>query len=242
MPTTAGRAGPEVLYTHTVPPAAAWSLPLARGRSVLLTAAAGANLAMLVLGPDRLDRLSVADTLTAQGRACVAPPMVLMSDRGLALLSVTGSSLPSHDALCGMGADRHVPGAATSFQRDRNDWRRSARTLVLSELAKHGLGELDLHAPVSFFSRVCVQEDAAGSLAYLPGYCRDGDWVSLRAEQDVLLVLCTAPHPLDPQWAPAAVHARVLAAGPAAPLGEDASYRLCPQSARALEQSLRASG
>ena len=32
---------------------------------------------------------------------------------------------------------------------------------------------------------------------------RRGDWVTLRAEVDLLVVLSTAPHPLDPSWSPA---------------------------------------
>lgn len=228
---------PAELFSHVISAGAAWTLPLRAGREVLLTAGAGANLTTLVFGPDRVDRLNLPDTLKAQMASRVAAPMVLMSDRGLALVSVTASSLSWHDALCGIGAERHLPGGATSYQHDRNDWRRSARALLLSELRKHGLDESDLHGPVNFFSRASIGGDPQPSLTFEPGHCRDGDWVVLRAELDVLLVMSTAPHALDPGWTPGAVTAVVRVAAVAGP--DDPSRRHSEQAARALEQSRR---
>ena len=75
--------------------------------------------------------------------------------------------------------------------------------------------------------------DAAGTLSFVPGHSRAGDWVSLRTELDMLIVLSTAPHPLDPQWSPAAVRAEVSPA-PAAG-ADDPSWTFRAESARALQ-------
>jgi len=232
----------EHLYSHEVPGGAAWSAPLRAGRLVTLTALGdGANCATLLVSADRVDRLNLPDTLKAQMSARVAAPMVLMSDRGLALASVVGSSLDWHDALGGFGHDAHLERfGPTSYQDDRNDWRCSARTGLVSELTKNGLDERDLHGPVNFFSKVAIADDDRAGLAYAAGHSRVGDTVTLRTEHDLLLVLSTAPHPMDPgPYAPAGVRVDV-AVGPAVDPATDASWTFRDESARALEMSRRA--
>jgi uncharacterized protein YcgI (DUF1989 family) len=225
-------------YRHEIPGGAAWSATVRAGRRVEFTAGgAGANLALLIIGADRLDRLNVPDTLKAQMSACIRPPMVLMSDRGLALASVVGSTLDWHDALTGFGHDTHLERfGPSSYALDRNGWRRSARTGLVSELTKHGLSESDLHGCVNVFSKVAVTGDSR--LSHVAGHCRDGDTLTLRAEQDLLLVAATAPHPMDPgPWSPPSVHVTVTAgaepvAGDLVP--DDPSYLFRDESARAL--------
>jgi uncharacterized protein YcgI (DUF1989 family) len=223
-----------VILSHDIPAAAAWSLTLRAGRLLRLTALEdGAVCSTLIFAAaDPVDRLNIPDTLKAQMSARIRPPMVLMSDRGAALGSVTGSSLDWHDCLTGHSTERHVGASdrATSYATDGNDWRRSARHGFLSELRKHGRGPADLHGCVAFFAKVAIGDD--GQLDYVPGHGRTGDWVTLRAEQDLLLVCSTAPHPMDPRWAPGPVRAEVEAAEPYGP--DDPSVTFRPESARAL--------
>lgn len=159
-----------------IPGGAVWSAPIRAGRSLTLTALAdGANASVLVVGADRLDRLNVPDTLKAQMSARIRAGMVLMSDRGLALATVVESSLDWHDCLTGVLPDR----------------------LLLVELAKHGLGPADLHACINFFSKVAIADDPRASLTLVPDHARAGDTVVLRADQDLLVFISTAPHPLS---------------------------------------------
>lgn len=221
-----------VLLTHTVPGGAAWSLQVAKGRTITFTAEADrANVSLLIYAAaHRTDRMNMPDTLKAQYSACIKVPMVLMSDRGVGLASVTGSSLPWHDALCGHGLSSY---GESSYGTDRNDWRRSARTGLLSELTKHGRREADLHATVNLFSKAAI-DDASG-LTFVPDHAKAGDWVTLRSELDLLLVMSTAPHPLDPTWEPAHVRVEVR---PAAPVeADDPSRTFRAESARALDQA-----
>jgi urea carboxylase-associated protein 2 len=225
-----------VLLDHEIPPATAWSLLLRAGRDLHLTARQdGANCTLLLFAAsDRVDRLNIPDTLKSQMSARICAPMVLMSDRGTALASVTGSSLDWHDCITGHSLDHHAAAFGPSdYQNDRNSWRRSARAGLLSELRKHGRDRADLHAGVNLFSKVAVAEDERGSLAFVPGHAVAGDWVTLRAEQDLLMVCSTAPHPLDPTWAPGAVRAEVRPADPYGP--DDPSVTFRAESARALD-------
>ena len=223
----------ETLVSHDIPGGAGWSARVRAGRELRLTAlGARANCSTLLFDArDPVDRMNAPDTLKAQMSARIHPPMVLMSDRGIGLASVTGSSLDWHDALCGHSTDAHVARfGPSSYADDRNAWRRSARSLLVSELAKHGRGVADLHATVNFFSKVAPYDD--GGLAFVASHASAGDWVALRCEVDLLVVCATAPHPLDPAWAPSAVRAEVFAAPPPAP--DDASFAFRDESARAL--------
>jgi len=222
-----------MILEHTLPPAAYWSLSLRAGRQLHLTALHdGAVCSMLAFAAaDPVDRLNIPDTLKAQMSARIRPPMVLMSDRGTALASVTGSSLDWHDCLTGHSLDVHTEAfGPTSYGADRNAWRRSARYGLLSELRKHGRGPADLHACVNFFAKVAIGPD--GRLRYVPDHAHSGDWITLRAEQNLLLVCSTAPHPMSPTWSPGAVQAEVTAAEPYGP--DDPSVTFRDESARAL--------
>jgi uncharacterized protein YcgI (DUF1989 family) len=227
-------------YSHDIPGGAAWSFPVRAGRLVALTALGpDANATMLLFGSDRLDRLNIPDTLKAQMSACIKAPMVLMSDRGVALASVVSSSLDWHDCLGGVGHDRHLARfGSSSYAMDGNDWRRSARAGLLSELTKHGLGEADLHGCVNFFAKVGIADDDRATMDYVPGHSTAGDTVTLRTEQDVLLVLSTAMHPLSTaDYAPAGVRVEVATSPPVRL--DDPSLTFRDESARALEVARR---
>ena len=230
-------------YTIEVPGGAAESLRLHRHRTLTLRCLGpGANVAALIFAlHEPTERLNVPDTLKAQMSARITPPMTLMSDMGRALASVTGSSLDWHDAITGHSLPSAVERrfGPSSYAADRNDWRRSARFGLLTELWKHDLGARDLHANVNFFSKVAAAGDERGTLAYVPGYASEGDWVTLRAEIDLLVVLSTAPHPLDPAetWNPAGVLLEV-AEGPS-PGPQDASRTWRAETGRSLELAER---
>jgi hypothetical protein len=190
---------------------------------------------LLYADGERSERLNVPDTLKAQMSARIKPGMVLMSDMGRALVSVTGSSLDWHDAITGHGLDRNLARyGVSSYAVDRNDWRRSARDGLLQELAEHDLSARDLHATVNWFSKVAPAGDERGTLTFASGHGSAGDWVDLRTELDVLVMLATAPHPLDPSpaWEPAAVE---IAISKASPPGDDDPCRVSrPEAGRAL--------
>lgn len=229
-------------FDEALPGGTARSFLLRRRHVLRLTAGgAGANSSTLLFDAQRpLERLCVPDTLKAQMQVRVRPPMVLMSDAGRALASVTGSSLDWHDAISGHSTDAHVARYGPShYSTDRNGWRQSARAGLLDELAKWDLGPRDLHASVNFFSAVVPADDERGSLAWRADHCAAGDWVTLRAECDLLVVLSTAPHPLDPSpvWDPAPVHLTVDAGS--APGPDDPSRTFRAESARALAETER---
>ena len=219
---------------RVLPGAATWSGVLRRGTALELEdLEGGANVALLLLDAHRpTERLNVPDSLKAQHVARVTSGVALYSDMGRVMASVVEDTCGWHDPICGHGrrAELEAQHGPSSYAAERNAVRRGAREELVLELAKHGLGARDLAATVNLFSRVTV--DAAGRLVFHPGSSPPGARVVLRADADVLVLLNTAPHPLDrtPGWGPRPVAMDVREVGPAAP--DDPVRTACPENER----------
>lgn len=232
------------IFEAVLPPAASWSRICLRGTALTLTdIEGGANVsALLYRAGDELERYCMPDTLKAQHISRLTAGVALYSDMGRVLASLTHDTCGWHDTITGHATAAHVAArwGAVAYQQARNAWRRSARDALLVELAKHGLGARDVVANVNFFTKVAV--DDTGELAFAPGNSAAGAEVTLRFELDTLVVLCSAPHPLDPapDWSPRPV--RLQIARVAATTHEDAVRRVCEENERgfaATEAALR---
>ena len=190
----------KVLFEETVPGGGMWSFVLQRHLTLRITdTEGGANVGLMVYQIENpLNRLNLPDTLKAQYTAKLTRGHVLMSDMGNALLSITADTVGWHDPLGGHGNAALVKkkyGEAT-YQEKRNDWYRNAHDNFLIELGKYGLGKRDLVANVNFFSRVDV--NAEGKMQFHAANSKADDYIDLRAEMNLLVVLNTCQHPLDP--------------------------------------------
>jgi uncharacterized protein len=225
-----------LLYEDYLPGGGMWSAKLRRHQTLRITALeAGANVGLMAYNAEApLDRLNLPDTLKALHTAKLTRGHVLMSDMGHTMLSITADSVGWHDPLGGHGNAALVQqryGEAT-YQQKRNDWYRNAHDNFLIELGKHGLGKRDLVANVNFFSRIDV--DDQGAMHFHEGNSKAGDRVDLRAEMDVLVVLNTCQHPLDPNptYAPKPVTLTVLKTPPPGPEDYCRSFR--PENQRSF--------
>ncbi len=196
------------VHSETVPGARYWSMVIRRGYALRIVDPTGrANAATLLFNPHNLlERYNMADTLKAQHTSKLTKGHMLYSDMGRVLLSIVEDTLGWHDPIGGISTPEDVRRqyGESSYQRDRNAFYRSGRELFLIELGKWGLGRQDLVANVNFFSRVHAGAD--GALEYAAGHGKPGAYVELRAEMDTLVVLNTAPHPMNParEYAPGA--------------------------------------
>ena len=190
----------SILFEEHLPGGGSWSWILRRHTTLRLTdLQGGANVGLMAYNAEApLDRLNLPDTLKAQYTAKLTRGHVLMSDMGRALLSITADTCGWHDPLGGHGNAALVRQkyGEQNYQQARNEWYRNAHDHFLVELGKHGLGKRDFVANLNFFSRVNVDVD--GGMKFLPGNSKAGDIVDLRSEMNVLVVLNTCQHPLDP--------------------------------------------
>lgn len=208
-----------ILWEETVQPAASWSHVLKRGTALRITdCEGGANVGALFYNFEcPVERYNMPDTLKAQHIARLTQGFVLYSDMGRILCSITADSVGWHDPLagCSNAAMVRAQYGDGSYQQLRNDYYRNGRDSFLVELGKWGLGARDLVPNINFFSRVDVAAD--GGMTLHLGNSRPGAYVELRAEMNVLAILNTCPHPLDPspQYRPKPVQLSIRRAAPA---------------------------
>ena len=185
-PPTASR----LLLEEEIPGGAMWSHVLHRHQSLRLTdLEGGANASVLLYNRDLLtERYNMPDTLKSQHTLFLTKGVVMCSDMGRILCSITEDRrlACTVTGVSDAAAVKAKYGDKT-YQQARNDYHRSGRDCLLNELSKWGLGARDLVPNANFFTKVAA--DAAGKLAYVSGHSKAGAFVDLRAEMNVLVVM-----------------------------------------------------
>lgn len=196
-----------ILWDETIPGGAYWSRVVPRWSTLRVTDVDGRGSAALLAYNARQpsERYNAPDTTKVQNMIFLTTGLVLLSDLGRVLLSITGDTCRHHETLSGGTTPETV---ATRYRSEGSYWRvhnkrhTNDRDNFIAALGRHGLDARDLVPNVNLFSRVEVADD--GSLRWVPDVSRAGAWVDLRAEQDVLVVVSATPHVLDPnpEWRP----------------------------------------
>ena len=190
---------PTVRWEETIQPGATWSHVLKRGTALRITdVEGGANVGAIFYNFESpVERYNI-DTLKAQQVARLSKGCVLYSDMGRILRSITEDTAGGHDPIGGCSNAMLVKQkyGESRYQESRNECYKNARDGFLIELEKWGLGPRDLTPIVNLFSLLRVSGD--GSIAYQPASSAPGALVELRAEMNLLTILNTCPHPLDP--------------------------------------------
>ncbi|MFK4271780.1 urea amidolyase associated protein UAAP1 [Streptomyces milbemycinicus] len=209
-------------YSHRV---------LARGTELRLTDLRGDACAHLLLYvADRpWERLNAADTVKVQWNAYLGEGSLLLSDQGRVLASVVVDDSGRHDALCGTSTlvrntERYGDGTPQSASP-------AGRELFKLAALKNGLEPRDLPPSISFFQGVRAADD--GSVNFT-GSAGPGARVTLRAEQDLTVLIANVPHPADPRAEYTSTPLEVLAwrAAPTAP--GDPLWDATPEGRRAF--------
>jgi len=230
-----------VLWEDIISPGASWTHVVKRGTALRITALGdGANAAAIFFNSDcPVERYNMPDTLKAQQVAHLTKGCAIYSDMGRVLFSIIEDTCGWHDPIGGHSTAATVRArfGERAYQHARNDFYRNTRDNFLTELAKWGLGLRDLSANINFFSKVRVERD--GTMTFVPGHSKAGDFVELRAEMNVLTVLDTGQHPLDASrtYAPVPVHIAIRRIDPPAP--NDLCRTSHPENARGFVNTER---
>ena len=226
----------KTLWEEVVPAGAHWSGVLRRGVTLRLTDIdGGANVSALFYNQEeKLERYNMADTLKGQHTAFLTAGNVCHSDMGRVLCSITADTCGWHDTISGLSNSAIIEAkyGISNYQEARNDRYQNGYDSLINELGKYGLGRRDLVSNINFFSKVVA--DAEGNMRFVAGNSQAGDRVDLRFEMDCLVVLATAPHPLDtaPGYSAKPVRLSAIHTGPA-PV-DDACRNACGENRRAF--------
>jgi urea carboxylase-associated protein 2 len=190
-PGTVPIAPDAVILREEVP--AGWyaTVRLRRGEALRIADDSGlASVAMIGWRQeDTSERINCADTVKVQWSAALAKGRVILSDMGRVFLSLIEDTSGAHDLLMGGSTSGSTLAAFGAVARNTHD-------NFLAAAAKIGLGLRDVPPCVTFFAPVSV--DADGRFVWNAAHKRAGDFVDLRAEMNLMLLLSNCAHPLNP--------------------------------------------
>jgi uncharacterized protein len=210
-----------------------WTGIVKRGRTLRITDPHGCHgVSMLCYNADNyLERLNVADTAKVQFNAFLKQGMVLYSDMGRILFSITEDTSGCHDLISGASNSAGV--LAKYGEGDFHD----SRTNFLKGLARWGLTKRDLMPNVNLFTRIAIDPD--GSMRYDESCVKPNSYIDLRAEMNVLVVVSNCPNPLHPSrvYQPSTVFAQIWNSPP--PAGDDLCRNANPEVIRGFTNTDR---
>ncbi len=225
-----------VLWTHVLPGGSAWSGVIRRGNTLRFTDTHGCSNVSLLLfnAANHSERYNMPDTLKAQHTAYLTRGHVCYSDMGRVLCSVSEDTCGWHDTVGGITNAQMTlqKFGEAKFGKHRNAMHRNGQDNLQVELEKWGLDKRDLVANLNLFSK--LRTDANGSLLFSTEHRAPAQYLDLRCEMDVLMVMSTTPHPLDPStvYAPSDMTMSVWRSGTAS--ANDVCRLHCPENARGL--------
>lgn len=231
----------SILWEELLHGGQTWSHVLEPGMALRLTdIEGGANVnALFYNAAQPEERYNMPDTLKAQHIARLTKGFVLYSDMGRILCSITGDSVGWHDPVGGTltAAQLAAKYGEKPYQQYRNEWTQAPKESLLLELAKYGLGPRDLTPTLNLFSKVQVGLD--GVMQYIPGNSKAGDFVELRAEMKVLVLLSANHHAMEPGGAYAPKPVQLTVKRVPAPGPDDPCRVSRPENGRGFELTAR---
>ena len=148
---------------------------------------------------DFANRYNAANTVKANRSVYLGKGVRLYSDRADVLMTIVEDTVGHHDTIGGC--------CSTAFNERRYGIKGTASCYnnFTAALAEHGMTTRDIPANINFFMNVPVRPD--GSTEIVDGLSGPGDYVDLRAERDVLVVISNCPQLYNPcnGWNPTPV-------------------------------------
>jgi urea carboxylase-associated protein 1 len=201
--------GASIHEDTIVPACEPWSARIKKGDRLRLIDLEGRQAVdfLCYSAADPADRYNAANTIKLNNNIYLGQGSVLWSLRAKRMMTIVEDTCGRHDTLygcCSIEIDEVRFGKTNT---------RGCQSNFEAELAKYGLGEKDVVANVNFFMYVPVA--ASGALAIADGLSEPGDYVDLRAEMDLLVVISNCPERDNPAagFAPTPVRALVYTPG-----------------------------
>jgi urea carboxylase-associated protein 1 len=141
---------------------------------------------------DFSERYSSQDTMREQGAAYISTGTKIISSEGRVMATMTADTCGRHDTsagACSCESNTVRFGHYTKYLH-------ACRDNFVLEVSKHGMSKRDVVANINFFMNVPIEP--SGEMTIVDGISAPGDYVELKAEMDVLLVISNCPQINNP--------------------------------------------
>lgn len=231
----------SISLDEVLPGGGKWSKIIKRGDILRISTEDGlGSLSAMFYNADNIaERFNSADTVKLQHNAYFCKGRVFYSELGRVLLSITEDTTEGlFDAIAGISNPRIVKEkfGDGNFESIRNRYYKSDRENFLVELGKFGMGKRDMIPAINFFRKVDVKDESI--LALSEERAKQGSYIELRAEMNVLLLLSNTPHVMEEgDYNPSDVQLTLYKADPVTE--DDLCKNFSPQSQRAFINNAR---
>lgn len=176
----------KIIEDVIVPPGGYWGGQVAKGHYLRIVDLEGQQAVDLLCydahNPE--NRYNAANTIKINGNVFLGKDSILWSEAANHLATITDDTCGSHDTIYGC--------CSTEVNQVRYGERAHAcRENFLVALKKFNLGPKDIVSNVNFFMNVSI--GPKGELTIAQGLSKPGDYVELRAERDLIIVLSNCP-------------------------------------------------
>jgi urea carboxylase-associated protein 1 len=182
----------RVLSDEELPARAYWHKRLDAGEVLRIVDLQGCQAVdTLIFDSGRTDvRYNAPNTVKLAGSIYISRGVVLYDDLAQPLMTVIEDTVGRHDTLAGC-CSREINKVRYGKPGDL-----SCRDNFLSALSELGMDGRDIPPNINFFMHVPV--DGKGGLRIDDGISKPGDYVDLRSEKPVLVVISNCPQELNP--------------------------------------------
>jgi uncharacterized protein len=181
-----------ILSDEVLPARAYWHRRIAKGDVLRIVDLEGCQAVdTLFYDAERPEaRYNAPNTMKLAGSVYLSKGCVLYDNLAEPLMTMIEDTVGRHDTLAG-ACSREINQVRYGQPGDL-----SCRDNFISALRELGMDERDIPPNVNFFMHVPVDDE--GGMAIADGISKPGDYVDLRAEKDVIVVISNCPQKLNP--------------------------------------------
>ena len=182
----------KIVHEEVLPARAYWHRRLGRGSMLRIVDLEGCQAVDTLIydAADTSIRYNAANTMKLAKSIYLSKGCVLYDDLARPLMTMIDDTVGRHDTLAG-NCSREINmvryGATAPL---------SCRDNFIKALGELGMGLRDIPANINFFMNVPV--DANGQVTIADGLSKPGDYVDLRCERDVIVVISNCPQEHNP--------------------------------------------
>jgi hypothetical protein len=181
----------RVLRDEMIEPRGRTAFPMDRGQTLRVVDVDGQQVADFVCfrRPDTGEKLSVHNTALIQGTILITTGHALLSDRCGVLMTITADTCGRHDLLAG------------SCSEGTNQWRYgvagtpNCRSNFEAALRPFGIPLREVPYSMNIFMNVPIE---GGRISIQEPTSKPGDYIDLRAEEDLLVAISNCPQERNP--------------------------------------------